>query len=382
MPLVVLYGAGNIGRGFIAPLFTAVGWEVCFVDIDKDRVNAINEQKAYSVFEVNGDQRKEQKVVGIQAVHPDDEGALLQMISQADVMATAVGLHALPQIAEGIAKGLAYRWQDMTKPVDVLICENGPSAAQDLRRNIKQYLPQGLWPSFELDCGCVRTVIGRMIPEQAKTDSLDIDVEPYCHLPTERAAYCAPHPAIPHLDCVDDFDAYMHQKTFIHNGSHAGFAYAGIKDGYSHLPQCLADEDLKKRVYAATEEIIVAMVKVHGSEQRDQCRALRDDLFERYTNTGLNDSLKRIARDPVRKLARNDRLIGAAAFCLEQQVNCPQLCQLIRDACAYKISDGEPNAERWRAWQADGFEAQICGVTGLDAQHALVRMILTSGEDA
>lgn len=382
MPQIALYGAGNIGRGFIAPLFTDVGWDVCFIDIDKDRVDAINKQQSYTVIEVMGDERKEQNVSGVTAIHPDDEDALLQMIAQADVMATAVGLHALPQIAEGIARGLAFRWQDVTKPVDILICENGPSAAQDLRRCIKEHLPQGLWPSFELDCGTVRTVIGRMIPEQQEPDSLDIKVEPYRHLPTERAAYCAPHPAIPHLDCVDDFDAYMDQKTFIHNGSHAGFAYAGLKAGYTHLPECVADEEIKKRVYAATEEVIVAMVKVHGSEQRDQCRKLRDDLFERYTNTGLNDSLPRIARDPVRKLARNDRLVGAAALCLEQQVNCPQLCSLIRDACAYEVGNNEPNAERWRAWQAEGLEAQICGVTGLDAQHALVRMIVTSGDDA
>ncbi len=382
MPLVVLYGAGNIGRGFVAPLFTAVGWDVCFVDINQQRVDAINKAKSYKVFEVDGENRKEQKVSGIQAVNPNDKDALLQMIAQADAMATAVGLHALPNIAEGIAAGLAFRWQDMTKPLDILICENGADAAKDLRQKIKSNLPEGLWPSFELDCGCVRTVIGRMIPAKNDDETLDIEVEPYRDLPTERAAYCAPHPAIPHLHIVDDFDAVMDQKIFIHNGSHAGFAYAGLKAGYTHLPQCLADEDLKKRVYAATEEMIVAMVKAHGSEQRDICRALRDDLFNRYTNTALNDPLDRIARDPIRKLARNDRLVGAAAFCMEQGVNCPQICKLIRDACAYEIADDEPGADRWKAWQKEGIEAVLAGVTGLDPSHALVRLIATSGEDA
>ncbi|MDR2759555.1 MAG: hypothetical protein LBB78_09250, partial [Spirochaetaceae bacterium] len=28
-----MYGAGNIGRGFIGPLFTASGYELTFIDV-------------------------------------------------------------------------------------------------------------------------------------------------------------------------------------------------------------------------------------------------------------------------------------------------------------------------------------------------------------
>ena len=217
MPQLVLFGAGNIGRGFITPLFTTVGWDVCFVDIDQERVDAINKRGTFSVFEVEDDKRKEVKVKGITALHPTEHDKLVSMIAQADVMATAVGLHNLKHIAKNVADGLAVRWQDVTKPVDLLVCENGFNAAQDLRKEIKSHLPQQLWPAFELDCGCVRTTIGRMIPPSKDPSNLDIEVEPYCYLPTERAGYRAPHPAIPHVDCVNNFDAFMHQKMFIHN---------------------------------------------------------------------------------------------------------------------------------------------------------------------
>lgn len=378
MPQLVLFGAGNIGRGFIAPLFTTVGWDVCFVDIDQDRVDAINKRGAYVVTEVEDDKRKDVKVKGITAIHPEQHDELMAMITQADVMATSVGLANLKHIAKDVAQGLAQRWQDVTKPVDLLVCENGFNAAQDLRKEIKSHLPQQLWPAFELDCGCVRTTIGRMIPPSDDPKSLDIEVEPYCYLPTERSGYRAPHPAIPHVDCVDNFDAYMLQKMFIHNCTHAAFGYSGLKAGYTHLPEAMDDQALVDRVYAASEEIIVAMVKEFGNDQRDRCRSLRDDLFKRYRNKALNDPLARLAWDPVRKLNINDRLVGAARFCSKHKVNCPQLCSLIRDVAAYEIGDNEPQAEEWRAWQKDGIRNLLSGVTGLDISDPLVQLISSS----
>ena len=43
------FGAGNIGRGFIAPVLQENDYEVVFVDVDKDLVNDINTLKKYKV---------------------------------------------------------------------------------------------------------------------------------------------------------------------------------------------------------------------------------------------------------------------------------------------------------------------------------------------
>ena len=39
MKKAVMYGAGNIGRGFIGKTFSESGYEVCFVEVNKQVVN-------------------------------------------------------------------------------------------------------------------------------------------------------------------------------------------------------------------------------------------------------------------------------------------------------------------------------------------------------
>jgi mannitol-1-phosphate 5-dehydrogenase len=46
-----------------------------------------------------------------------------------------------------------------------------------------------------------------------------------------------------------------------------------------------------------------------------------EDLLHRFGNRALGDTILRLGRDPLRKLARTDRLVGAALNCLAEGVN-------------------------------------------------------------
>ena len=50
MNKLVLFGAGKIGRSFIAQLFSLSGYETVFIDIDKSLVDLINREKAYNIL--------------------------------------------------------------------------------------------------------------------------------------------------------------------------------------------------------------------------------------------------------------------------------------------------------------------------------------------
>lgn len=52
----VMYGAGSIGRGFIGALFSEIGYEVVFIDVNDDVIRLINKEKTYPQIIMNEDQ--------------------------------------------------------------------------------------------------------------------------------------------------------------------------------------------------------------------------------------------------------------------------------------------------------------------------------------
>ena len=46
---LVIFGAGKIGRSFIAQLFSQAGYAAVFVDINKEVIDALNQRGSYEV---------------------------------------------------------------------------------------------------------------------------------------------------------------------------------------------------------------------------------------------------------------------------------------------------------------------------------------------
>ena len=53
MKLAIHFGAGNIGRGFIAPVLQDNNYEVIFVDVNKQLIEQINLLKEYKVSSIS-----------------------------------------------------------------------------------------------------------------------------------------------------------------------------------------------------------------------------------------------------------------------------------------------------------------------------------------
>ena len=49
MRKAIVFGAGNIGRGFIGQLFAESGYETTFVDIDRVLLDTLNADRAYTI---------------------------------------------------------------------------------------------------------------------------------------------------------------------------------------------------------------------------------------------------------------------------------------------------------------------------------------------
>ena len=108
MKLAVQFGAGGIGRGFLGELLSESGYEVVFVDVDRNLVKSLNERGSYPLHLV-GDRNETLTIRNIRAVSAEQTAAVAQEIAQADFICTASGIRALPAISELLAGGLKKR---------------------------------------------------------------------------------------------------------------------------------------------------------------------------------------------------------------------------------------------------------------------------------
>lgn len=371
MPTLVQFGAGNIGRGFIAELFTAAGWEVVFVDVNPALVAELNRRRGYRILAVDNTGEDLRVIRGVRAVDGRDQAAVVAELVRAELAACAVGLGAVRHLGAPLAAALAKR----ALPLDVLVCENGATAAEQLRAAVRAA------GGDDSRLGAVRTSIGRMIPAATGGDPLDLRVEPYRHLPVERAAFRGSLPDLPDLELAPDFDLVLRQKLYLHNLTHACLAYAGHLRGLASIPDCVAVPELAGAARAAGDQASEALARAHGRDEaaRSAIRAanarLLDELFERYRNRALGDPVARVTRDPLRKLAIDDRLVGAARLCRAHGVDCPAIVGHIVVACRYTPAADEPGADRWLTAQAAGPTHQLA-LAGLPTEDPLMTAVV------
>jgi len=323
MKKAVMYGAGNIGRGFIGKVFSEGGLDVVFVDVVPEVVNKLNADGQYPVRLVSNEETREVTVKNASAVSGMDSEAVAKEILDADVMATAVGVNVLPKIVANIAAGLDARAAAGKGPLDIIICENLLDADKYLRSLLEDAVKPATRDYLESSVGLVEASIGRMVPvmtdEMRGDNILRVWVEPYEELPVDKDAFKNELPPIKTLVPFSPFGFYIRRKLFLHNMGHAICAYFGWRKGYDYIWQSADDPEIQPLVKAAMLDVAAALHKGYGIPLKE----IEDnvyDLLGRFANRVLRDSTARVGMDPVRKLKATDRLVGAALYCQENGV--------------------------------------------------------------
>lgn len=311
-----MFGAGNIGRGFLGQLFAESGYEVVFVDIDEPLINALHDKRAYTLRLVTNTKTAEYKIAPVTGILSKNSEQVAQAITQATIGATAVGARALPYIAPTVAAGVAARMRSgIEQPFNLIVCENLKGAAALFRGMVCEHLNDSERDYLASHVGFVDTVIGRMVPEltpelKAQDRTLVI-AEPYKELPVDRAGFIGPIPGIVGMEPCANFPLYTARKLYLHNAGHAVLAYLGYRRGYQLGYEALEDKEIRPILNAALEESLLGIVaRYHADEP--WLRAHVNDLKGRFANRVLADPVLRLGRDPLRKLAPDDRLVGAA----------------------------------------------------------------------
>ena len=316
----VMYGGGNIGRGFIGMLFSASGYEVKIVDVVDTVVDTLNREHQYPVRILSNEGHKDIEVTNVSAVDGKDPEAVAEAIANADIMATAVGARILKFIVPNIIAGLRKRWEMGRKPLNIIICENLMDANKVLEEMLKEQLAGEEKAVFDETVGLVEASIGRMVPVQTEEmkdgNPMRVCVESYGYLPVDKAAFKGEIPQITGMVPFEPFDFYIKRKLYIHNMGHATCAYLGDLLGLEYIYQSIDVPDIRIIVQNAMLESAVALSQKYGVELSSIVCHI-EDLLYRFTNAALQDTCARVGGDPARKLSAQDRLIGSARLVLE-----------------------------------------------------------------
>ena len=358
-----MYGAGNIGRGFIGMLLSQSGFKVTFIDVLKPVVDALNQRGSYPVRILETDKFEDVLVECVDAIDGTDETAVAEAIANTDVMATAVGANILPRIARNIALGLKLRFARGGKPLNILICENLLDANIALMGWMSEHLDETERAWMNANVGFVEASIGRMVPVQTpdmqEGDPLRVCVERYGYLPVDKDAFRGELPEIRNMVPFSPFDFYIRRKLYIHNMGHAVTAYLGM---YGHLPliaDAIDDPEIYILAFQAMLESAEALFYKYGVPVSETLRHIQD-LLLRFANRSLGDTCARVGADIVRKLAASDRLVGAVRLCREQGITPAYICVGIAGAVYAYLN--EKNLQQTREHASQTLE-QLSGLT-------------------
>jgi mannitol-1-phosphate 5-dehydrogenase len=335
------FGFGPIQAG----LFVAEAWQsgrfdrIVISEIDAVLVEAIRGNRGrYSINVAHSDRIEARHIDGVELLNPNDladHARLSEALSQSTEMVTS--LPSVSFYSAGDSRSVATRITDGLRnrslPAVIYTAENNNHAAEILQEQVGSRLGKALPPTAQF----LNTVIGKM--SQVVTDPGVIRqmnlvpiapglnkaflVEAFNRILVTRTTIPGFRPGIDVFVEKDDLLPFEEAKLFGHNAIHALLAYLADFKELTRMTEVAGDRRIMEIAQRAfLDESGAALTRKYARLGDDLFsehgyKAYAEDLLTRITNPWLNDTVERAARDPVRKLAPNDRIFGTISMALE-----------------------------------------------------------------
>ncbi|KAI1431863.1 mannitol-1-phosphate 5-dehydrogenase [Xylaria sp. CBS 124048] len=380
----VHFGAGNIGRGFVACFLHEAGYRVVFADVVDKLVDSLNAQSSYNVVELGTHGTTQKTITNYTAINSrTEEAKLIDEIATADVLTCSVGPRILQFIAPVIAKGLAKRSLDQT-PLAIIACENMINNTANLAGHIKdpKNTPAESLADQDKKAIYANSAVDRIVPDKKGEPTLDVQLELFYEWVVESAPFTkagVPVPEIPAIHWVENLDPYIERKLYTVNTSHATAAYYGYNRGKPTIHDAMADASIREAVAAAISETAAFIVKKHGVS-KDEQDAYKNKILDRISNPNLDDSVRRVGREPLRKLGRRERLIGPAASLAEEGMETTALLAAAEMAFRFQGVEGDKESVELAKIMAekkpDDIVQEVCGLETSHPLYAKVKAVV------
>jgi hypothetical protein len=251
----------------------------------------LNKNKKFSTYKIV-DGKYEVKEVLIEKCYVLNEE--IKESLNVNAVITAVGPRNIPLIVENLKK--------FSVPI---ICFENDSSSPDLiisltgNQNVVFAIPD--------------VIASNTAPEELKNkDPLSLVTENgVCYIDKKAEALGG--------DCLyidkEELKKQWMAKLYLHNTPHCIAAYIGSLLGVKYLHESMQSAESEKIVEGAMREMADVLIKKFNLEKEFVDWYAKKEL-QRFKNVLLFDPISRVAREPFRKLALNERLIGSAQLCI------------------------------------------------------------------
>lgn len=285
---IAMIGAGKTGRGFIGRLLAEDKKEIYFIDKDASLVDALNEKKSFKIS-FFGDVRPDFTVDNFSAATWQNAD-----LSDIEIIFVSVGGMNLADVGAELKKLI-----NDGKMRHIIVGENASKPAKKLSEAI----------GLDNITVSESTVFCTTIEDSNSKDPLDIASENYPYLQCDAAPLGDFKLNISTVRPISGFENFLTRKLYTYNAASCVIAYLGYAKGYTDYGEAANDKDilsLLDKNYAATNRVLC---KVYGYDEQDQAEfaALSKAKF---TDRTIADTVSRNAREPQRKLAFAERIIG------------------------------------------------------------------------
>lgn len=376
MKKAVHFGAGKIGRGFIAELLHDSGYEIVFADVADSLIELINKEHQYNLFLIDKDYEK--KVIDHVCAYSTITEAekVMEAIEEAELITTSVMATNLPKVAPLIAKALKKRLETGKEKMTVMACENAIMGTDILKKTMED---TGILSMEELDQAAVfpNTAVDRMVFDGEHHGEQGVDIGVDFELAIERQKLIDPEKEpIAGAEYVDDLEMFLQRKIYIINGGHALTGYIGYIHGISTVQEVIHNDEIFVEVKNAMLESAAALEKKYGFTHESLVEYMESMMIHRFTTPGVIDPIQRVAREPIRKISPNDRIMGPAYQCEKYGLENFHLLRGVACALYYQDPEDPQSMEIQKCISECGIERAIVKYTGVEKGGRMYQIIL------
>ena len=286
MKLAIHFGAGNIGRGFIAPILQENNYEVVFVDVNKELIEQINLFQGYKVSSISLNSSSDIFVKNISGLILDDKELVYEKLAQADLITTSVG----PRFVKDIFNLISRTKTEKTQTFIAFENMYRASSTNSIDSSLSKFI-------------LIDAVVDKIIPPQNKT-SLDVIVEEYGSIILDKNIEIKPLNESK-IVSYRDYEHEFYKKLWLLNGLHLKLAYFGLSRNFKYIHEILNNQ---KGIEFA-EKALDSLSKAYNlfSKSTEDLKDFKQTILTRFSLPEIQDEVIRIARNPEIKFSKDER---------------------------------------------------------------------------